>query len=142
VQQLPIEVARRLGPADAEAVRRLIASQADGPDAFHPGQLRTGSFFGIWQAEELISMAGTHVLSEEFSVAAVGNVFTHPDHRRLGHGRTVSAAVLQDLTERSIKTIVLNVHPGNQTAVRLYHELGFLEYCRYIEGVGEWSVEA
>lgn len=142
IQQLPIGVAQRLGPADAEAVGRLIAEHPDGPDAFHPDQLESSTFYGIWQAGKLVSMAGTHVLSEEFSVAAVGNVFTHPNHRRSGHGRTVSAAVLQDLAERGIKTIVLNVHPGNQTAVRLYQELGFLEHCRYMEGVGEWSVKA
>ncbi len=125
--------------ADAPALERLIAGQHDAPDAFHPGQLENGAFFGVWTDGELVSIAGTHVVSGMYGVAAVGNVFTEPGHRGQGYGRRVSAAVVHELLKRGISTIVLNVNPENKTALRLYQELGFVEHCRYREGVGRWK---
>jgi GNAT superfamily N-acetyltransferase len=133
---------RRLNDTDAPAVERLISGQRDAPDAFHPGQLENGAFFGVWVAGELVSIAGTHVVSDLYSVAAVGNVFTKPERRGSGYGRVVSAAVVHELGVRGLTTIVLNVNPGNKTALRLYRELGFVEHCRYWEGVGHWTPRA
>ena len=140
-QTLPRHV-HRLNDADAPAVERLISGQLDAPDAFHPGQLENGAFFGVSIGGELVSIAGTHVVSDMYSVAAVGNVFTKPEQRGNGFGRMVSAAVVQELEKRGLKTIVLNVNPGNRTALRLYQELGFVEHCRYREGVGRWNPRA
>ena len=94
--------------------------------AFFQGAVRTGDV-----------AAGTHVIGSEAGVAAIGNVFTHPAHRRRGFGGRVSGAVVQELLRREIPTIVLNVAMDNDAALGLYRGLGFMPFCGYYEGVGE-----
>ncbi len=131
------QAAAPLGPDDLPAIRRLMDDYNDRPDAFSPQQLHDGAFFGIWRGDDLISMAGTHVVSEQMDVAAVGNVFTHPAHRGRGHARATSAAVVEELMARSLATIVLNVAMDNRPALKLYESLGFFPFCGYYEGIGE-----
>jgi len=131
------ERARPLGPADLPAIQELFASHPDRPDAFHPRQLLSGPFFGVWDGASLVSVAGTHVFSPSFAVAAVGNVFTRPDCRRQGFAKMASAAVVHELTERGIETIVLNVAMDNTAALHCYRDLGFMPFCGYYEGIGE-----
>ena len=127
--------ARSLTGSDVDAIRELIAEHSDQPDAFDPSQLEYGSFFGVWRESRLIAIAGTHVLSPTMSVAAVGNVFTHPSQRGKGYGRIASSAVLNSLIDQGIQTIVLNTQIQNKAALHLYHSLGFESYCHYMEGV-------
>jgi ribosomal protein S18 acetylase RimI-like enzyme len=131
----PSEQATRLSSADLGAINELMDDHQDRPDAFHPSQVELGSFFGIWRDGRLCSMAGTHVLSPAMGVAAIGNVFTHPECRGQGYGRSASAAVLDDLITRGIETAVLNTQIENVAAIRLYRGLGFESYCRYMEGI-------
>lgn len=125
-----------LRPKDLSAINRLMGNAPDRPDAFSEWQLETGVFYGLRQAARLVAMAGTHVVSEAMDVAAVGNVFTHPDYRGQGLGRAVSAAVTASLLRRGLRTIVLNVAMDNEPAVHLYQDLGFRPFCGYYEGVG------
>jgi ribosomal protein S18 acetylase RimI-like enzyme len=126
-----------LGPEDLGAIHDLFGEYPDQPDSFDPTQLAAGDFFGIRSGPRLISVAGTHVIGRETGVAAVGNVFTHPQHRGRGHAARVSAAVVEALLERRIETIVLNVAMANQAALGLYRALGFMPFCGYYEGVGD-----
>lgn len=123
--------------ADLTSVQALFAGQPSMPDAFHPSQLDHGCFFGVREGGALIAVAGTHVYSESRSVAAVGNVFTRPDHRNRGLARRVTGAVAAALLERGLRTIVLNVAMDNEPAVRAYRALGFMPFCGYYEGAGE-----
>ena len=131
--------ASRLTAEDSPAIDRLFGDHPDRPDAFHPAQLKAGSFFGVREGERLVAIAGTHVLSDQMSVAAVGNVFTDPDRRGRGFGRAASRAVVRDLITRGIKTIVLNTQLTNGPAIRLYQGLGFESYCHYMEGFARLS---
>ena len=126
----------RLGPEDLSAIQHLYGRHHDQPDAFHERQLVTGLFFGIRENEEIISIAGVHIISPWASVAAIGNVFTRPDRRGQGLATKTSAAVVQVLIERGIDTIVLNVAVDNEPALRCYENLGFTPYCSYYEGTG------
>lgn len=128
---------RPLGPQDLPAIQALFDGQPDQPDAFSPAQLETGAFFGAQREGALVSVAGVHVLSHGASVAALGNVYTHPAFRRQGLGAQVSAAVVQRLLEMGIETIVLNVSQENVPALRIYRGLGFRVHCDYIEGAGD-----
>jgi GNAT superfamily N-acetyltransferase len=128
--------AQRLGPADLEAVEALYRGQADRPDAFHPRQLEQGVFYGIREGDRLVCVAGTHIISPVVSVAAIGNVFTHPDRRAQGLATRATAAVVADLRQRGLTTIVLNVAQDNAPAIQCYHRLGFREHCPYLEGIG------
>jgi ribosomal protein S18 acetylase RimI-like enzyme len=125
----------RLSPAYTRQLERLY-SMGHG-NAFSPYQVAQGVFYGVTDKDRLVATAGTHVVSETYSVAAVGNVFTHPEYRRQGLGTLCTSAVVQELLARRIQTIVLNVYEGNQVALRLYRRMGFQEHCRYIEVLAE-----
>lgn len=120
----------------------LFTSHPDQPDSFDPEQLTNGIYFGIREGHRLVSLAGTHILSQEPGVAALGNVFTHPSRRRQGLARMACAAVVDSLLRRGIRTIVLNVAMDNEPAIRCYLPLGFLPYCGYYEGVGNLSAKS
>ncbi len=129
--------AERLGRHDLPALIELFGDHPDRPDSFVPAQLESGVFFGIREAGRLVAAAGTHVVTEGPSVAAIGNVYTHPERRGLGYAGRVSAAVVRALMARQLATIVLNVAMDNAPALHLYRALGFWPFCGYYEGVGE-----
>lgn len=124
----------RLRVDQQELVDQLYAAHPDRPDAYHPDQIQQGVYYGVFDGSNLVSVAGTHVLDRELGVAALGNVFTSPDHRRRGYGRKTTAAVVEHLVELGIDTVVLNVEMKNQIAIELYRGLGFVPYCGFYEG--------
>jgi len=127
--------ALRLSPAYTRQLERLY-SMGQG-NAFSPYQVARGIFYGITDKDRLIATAGTHVISETFGIAAVGNVFTHPDYRQRGLATLCTSAVVEELLARGIQTIVLNVYKDNEVALRIYQRMGFKEYCRYVEVPGK-----
>jgi ribosomal protein S18 acetylase RimI-like enzyme len=135
------EGAEPLKTSDLPLLLGLFDEHPDRPDAFDAGQLDTGIFYGIRLAGELVAVAGTHVIGRETRVAAVGNVFTHPDRRRRGFAERASAAVVEALLGQGVGTIVLNVAMANDPALGLYRGLGFWPFCGYYEGVGELTAE-
>lgn len=123
----------RLGPADLADVQRLYAE--DRPAFFLPSQLDDGVYFGVREEGSLVSIAGTHVVSPEQSVAALGNVYTTPRRRSRGLAAATTGAVSHELQQRGIRTIVLNILASNLAARRVYERLGYREYCVYFEGL-------
>lgn len=128
------EGVQRLTIEHLNEIQVLFADHSDQPDAFAPSQVGEGVYFGIREGTELVSLAGTHVLSKSFSVAAVGNVFTRPDRRNKGMGTRVASAVVGERLSMRIQTIVLNVATTNLAAIRSYTHIGFQPYCKYHEG--------
>lgn len=126
----------KLGVEDAPAIKALFSAQPDQPDAFHPRQMEIAPFYGIYADQDLIAVAGTHIFSQRFGIAAVGNVFTHPEHRNQGLAGETTGAVVSALTRMGAETILLNVRSDNEPAVRCYTRLGFTPYCQYYEGWG------
>jgi GNAT superfamily N-acetyltransferase len=121
----------RLLPAHFEQLAALYA-HGGGP-AFTLVQMQQGVFYGILLGGQLVAAAGTHLVSPTYGVAAVGNVFTHPDYRGRGYGTRTTSAVLADLLDSGIGDIVLNVGQGNAVAARVYERLGFERYCAFLE---------
>ncbi len=105
-----------------------------GGDAFSPAQIEHGVFYGVLADGQLVAAAGTHLVSPTYGVAAVGNVFTHPDYRGRGYGTATTSAVVAGLLQRGIRDIVLNVGRGNVKAIRIYERLGFEHHCPFLEG--------
>jgi GNAT superfamily N-acetyltransferase len=105
-----------------------------GMAGFTGRQLGQGVFYGVFKDGRLAAAAGTHIVSREYNVAAVGNVFTHPDHRGQGYGAAVTGAVCAELLRLGIRDIVLNVAQRNTTAVYIYEKIGFQCYCSFFEG--------
>jgi ribosomal protein S18 acetylase RimI-like enzyme len=121
-----------LGASDAEEVSRLFA--LGGGEAFRPGQMEGGIYRGIRQAGRLVAVAGTHLVSHTFGIAAIGNVFTDPEWRGHGFGTAATAAVAGQLLTSGLRDIILNVSQANTAAIRVYEHLGFARYCGFSEG--------
>jgi GNAT superfamily N-acetyltransferase len=129
--------ASELSDTDIPALLELYDVRRSGSEDvifFDPEMVSSGCYYGIWDEKRLVAVAGTHLVNEAEGVAAVGNIFCHPSYRNQGLGRTVTVAVLKQLTGRSIQTIGLNVAASNLPARRLYQSLGFIDYCLYHEG--------
>jgi GNAT superfamily N-acetyltransferase len=123
---------KRLGPAHYDQLLQLYTG--GGGDAFTLLQLEHGVFFGAVVQDQLVSVAGTHLVSPTYGVAALGNVFTDPDYRGRGYGTLTTAAVVSELLRLGIPDIVLNVSQANSAAIRIYERLGFERYCPFLEG--------
>ena len=105
-------------------------------NAFDPRMLSTGRYFGHRSGGVLVSVAGVHVYSSRYRVAALGNITTHPDHRNQGFARLVTACLCRNLVEE-VDTIGLNVKVDNAPAIHLYQSLGFKIAAKY----GEFSLK-
>lgn len=139
---------RRLGPADARAMRQLYAHGGPfAPDAFSPAQLVNGVYFGLEAATHdlpsqlagarsmLAAVAGTHLVAPTWGVAAVGNVYTHPACRGQGYAQVVASAVTAELLRRRL-LVVLNVDQDNAAAIHVYEKLGYWVHGPFVEGIG------
>jgi ribosomal protein S18 acetylase RimI-like enzyme len=126
----------RLGALDLPALGRLYANGeklGESPEFFIPSMLESGVYMGVQNGSELLAAAGTHVVAQGSGVAAIGNIYTRRDCRRHGLGIRVTSAVIAQLVEMNLRTIVLNVRQSNKRAARLYKKLGFEHYCDYYE---------
>src|SRR5258708_20552871 len=93
--------AARPDQVDTSAAGALVATEAAELEAFYeasyPGNwfdarmLETGCYYGIRHEQRLVSVAGIHVYSAEYRVAALGNITTHPDFRGRGLAKQVTA---------------------------------------------------
>ena len=104
---------------------------------FDPRMLQTGQYMGIHIDKQLVAVAGVHVYSAHYRVAALGNITTHPDHRGQGVGTAVTAALCKRLL-KTVDTIGLNVKSDNAAAIALYQKLGFqivTTYHEYMAGL-------
>lgn len=106
-----------------------------GEGVFASYQLDSGVYYGVEVGGELVSVAGTHLISPSYQIAAVGNIFTHPSHRGQGYATACTSAVVEELLSRPL-AIVLNVARSNDVALTLYKRLGFRVYCPFIEALG------
>jgi ribosomal protein S18 acetylase RimI-like enzyme len=122
----------RLSPDHHDLLDELYSLGGGG--AFDLAQLQHGAFYGALVENRLVAVAGTHLVSPTYGVAAVGNVFTHPHYRRRGYGTATTSAVVTELLARGIQDIILNVGQNNVSAVRVYERLGFERYCPFFEG--------
>ncbi|RZT78573.1 putative GNAT family acetyltransferase [Micromonospora violae] len=125
-----------LTAADLPSLRELYAHAYPG-NWFDERMLDTGQYLGVREGGELVAVAGVHVFSPAYKVAALGNVTTHPSWRGRGLGAAVVAALCARLRE-SVTHVTLNVKADNATAVRLYERVGFTRFADY----DEWTLTA
>jgi RimJ/RimL family protein N-acetyltransferase len=125
----------RLGLDDVEEVLQFYARCYPG-NWFDPRMLETNQYFGIREDGHLVSVAGIHVYSRHYGVAALGNIATAPSHRNRGFGRRVAARTCQALLA-DVRHIGLNVKADNVAAIACYKGLGFEPVGSY----GEYMVQ-
>lgn len=121
----------RLSLQDAPRVLALYDRSYPG-HWFEPQMLDTGQYFGLEDEGRLRSVAGVHVYSPTYRVAALGNITTDPDFRGRGYARAVTAALCQNLLP-TVEHIGLNVKSDNLPAIRCYRALGFQPCAQYEE---------
>jgi ribosomal protein S18 acetylase RimI-like enzyme len=120
-----------LGPDDLPDLLRLYDEAYPG-NWFDPRMLETGHYVGVRRDGRLLAVAGVHVWSPRYRVAAIGNVTTHPGARGQGLGTAAVAALSQRLLS-TVDVISLNVMAANATAIALYEKLGFTVIAEYDE---------
>jgi ribosomal-protein-alanine N-acetyltransferase len=55
----------------------------------------------------------------------VNNVASHQDHRRIGIGRSLMEAAIDEAGRRGVAHVILEVRASNEAAQLLYRDLGF-----------------
>jgi RimJ/RimL family protein N-acetyltransferase len=125
-----------LSAADTDDLLALYAASYPG-NWFVPRMLETGFYYGIRRGRELVSVAGVHVYSRPYKVAALGNVTTRPDVRGQGLGKAVTARLCRELLRAGIEHVGLNVRADNRGAIACYEKLGFARVADYGEYTGE-----
>ncbi len=126
----------RLSPTGLDEVERFYAS-AYPSTWFQPRMLETGRYLGVRRDGALVCVAGVHVWSPAWRVAALGNVATLPEARGKGLATAACARLCRLLLDDGIDTISLNVRADNAAAIRAYEKLGFAHAADYIEVVLE-----
>lgn len=107
------------------------------PDNFFDARmLETTMYYGIRTPLGLASVAGIHVYSKRYKVAALGNITTHPDFRRKGYATAVTAHLCTALLE-TVDHVGLNVKAANEAAIQCYKNLGFEVVNHYEEYIVE-----
>jgi predicted GNAT family acetyltransferase len=121
-----------LGPDDLDEALAFYARAYPGT-WFEPRMLETRRYVGIREAGDLVCVAGVHVWSPEWRVAALGNVATLPEARGRGLATAACAHLCRTLLSDGIDTISLNVRADNVAAIAAYEKLGFAHAADYVE---------
>ena len=117
---------RRLHPEDVPAMQALYAAHYPG-NFFDPARLAVWPSFGAFTLEDatLVGIAGTHVVSLERRVAAVGDIVTAASWRGRGVAAWLVTALVESLRRDGVELFVLNVEATNEAGQRCYRRLGF-----------------
>lgn len=121
-----------LRPHDRDEVLALYERAYPG-NWFDARMLESGQYFGVREGGALVCVAGVHVVSPQYRVAALGNITTLPSHRGRGLAAATTARLCRSLRDAGITTIGLNVRADNAAAVACYERLGFVEIGNYDE---------
>jgi ribosomal protein S18 acetylase RimI-like enzyme len=127
----------RLSAGDTGELQALYAASYPN-NFFMPRMLETGYYFGIRRRGALVSVAGVHVCSRRYKVAALGNITTRPDFRGQGMATAVTARLCQELQRAGIEHVGLNVKADNQAGLGCYKKIGFERIADY----GEYTLSA
>jgi GNAT superfamily N-acetyltransferase len=112
---------RRLGSTDVPAMVELATLTEPGP--FRERTHELGVFYGIFEGDRLLAMAGQRMRVPGF--VEVSAVCTHPDARGRGFGGILMQEVMREIADRR-GTPFLHAFADNP-AVRLYERLGFTQ---------------
>lgn len=97
-------------------------SIAGGMGSFRDGAQRAGTYLGIRFDGMLVGMAGQRMRTEGWT--EVSSVCVHPDARRQGLGRALTAAAVSRLRKGGDEPL-LHVRAGNDAGHKLYTGMGF-----------------
>lgn len=110
----------KLGEKDIPAMLELTELTKPGP--FISKTIDFGGYFGVFEGEKLISMAGKRLSPDPFT--EISAVCTHPDFLGKGLSTKVVQVVIEEIQTEG-KTPFLHVYPENTPAIKVYSKLGF-----------------
>jgi ribosomal protein S18 acetylase RimI-like enzyme len=117
----------RLGPEHASRILELVGITRPGP--FGPRTIELGEYFGCFEEERLMAMAGERMCAGE--LREISGVCTHPDFQGRGLARRLMAKLVRRQMLRR-ETPFLHVMCDNAVAHRLYERLGFRDYRKSV----------
>jgi GNAT superfamily N-acetyltransferase len=124
LDQFSLEGLITLDKSHLPQIHRLYQQSYPG-NWFDPRMLQTGQYLGLDDERgELICIAGIHVVSTQYRIAALGNITTHPTQRERGLATRVTAVLCKHLLE-TVDVIGLNVRTDNTPAICAYSKIGF-----------------
>ena len=115
--------ALRLGPEHAAKALELATLTRPGP--FGPRTIALGEYFGCYEAQRLVAMAGERMYAGTFR--EISGVCTHPDFQGRGLARRLMLKLIRRQMQRN-ETPFLHVMRDNSIARRLYERMGFRVY--------------
>jgi GNAT superfamily N-acetyltransferase len=98
----------------------LVALTHPGP--FGPRTRELGEYFGLFEDNRLVAMAGERMEAGAFR--EISGVCTHPDFQGRGHARRLVLELARRQLDRRLRPF-LHVMRDNLSARRLYERLGF-----------------
>jgi ribosomal protein S18 acetylase RimI-like enzyme len=113
---------RALGKADVPEM--LALTQLAKPGPFLEKTIDFGGYFGFFEGNRLVSMAGTRLAAGPYT--EVSAVCTHPEFFGRGLSQLVLAHVLNYIQQGG-QIPYLQLYPDNLPAYRLYQKMGFVE---------------
>lgn len=121
---------QKLDDSHSQALFHLV-------DMVQPGYFREktfclGSYFGVFEGQELIAAAGERMKMDSFT--EISAVVTHPKFR----GRGLAKQLIKTISDNIFledKMPFLHVLESNQNAISIYHQLGF-DFRRKIDFLG------
>jgi len=119
----PAPEAVPLGPAHAQAALALAELTKPGPFAIRT--LELGEYFGVFDGERLVAMAGERMHAG--ALREISGVCTHPDHQGRGHARRLMLKLLRREITRGERPF-LHVMRSNEGAHALYLRMGFRDH--------------
>lgn len=127
----PDEHIRFLDSQDIGTIKELL-TVAYPQNWFDERMVLTGKYVGYFDQERLVALAGIHIFSAAYKVAALGNIAVHPDFRGKGLATRVTRYLCHDL-QHQVEVIGLNVRAENRAAISCYQKLGFEIVGDYVE---------
>lgn len=110
-------------PLHEEYISQMIAlTTLTKPGPFLQKTNLFGLYYGIFDEDKLVSMAGQRFSFDRF--IEISAVCTHPDHIGNGYGQSLMVHMMQFILSQG-STPFLHVRQSNETAIRLYKKLGF-----------------
>ncbi len=111
---------RKLEQSDIPQMLDLTARTKPGP--FNENTIEFGNYFGLFEGDQLVSMAGQRLQTDDFT--EVSAICTDPDHLGKGYAAALTQKVCTCIYDTG-KTPFLHVRQDNVGAIKLYQKLGF-----------------
>jgi ribosomal protein S18 acetylase RimI-like enzyme len=122
-KKVAAENIRQLTKSDIPIIEDLLKIAYPG-NWFNSRMVDTGKYFGYFDSGMLTGIAGVHVYSPEYHIAALGNITTHPHFRGRKIAYNLTSFLCLDLM-KSAEIIGLNVKSDNMAAIKCYQNVGF-----------------